>query len=314
MNSIFSFAAGNKLYRNARLNNDTICLHVLICQMINSFRFFSIFSEHFEEDDSDMLMEPDEFHPTALLPPHATAGYFQSSEFRSGEYRTIAPEYVHLERPVPQRVHSIEDTRAPPQNIFPSSFFRNVPPPLGHSRPYFQSQENNGRHTGGRSFDQSILGSGDFGVIRGGTFYQDGDDQPHRSSYESDEFLNYFNTNNGHGRPHSGLVPKSFYPDEQFSNFRDFADINTPTDAAYSEFVVVYANKNSTDSHPNPKNIIEQLQLLDKETSDDQRNEKKNSISKFKKKLANTKLEKKYKKKNGVKDNNSEFEPLLALS
>lgn len=264
-----------------------------------------------------MLMEPDEFRATALL-PHATAGYFQSgefrsNEFRSGEYRPLAPEYVHLERPLPQRMRSVEDTRAPPQNVFPPSFFRNVPP-LGHSRPYSQSQESSGRIGSGRSYDQSILGSGDFGVIRGGTFYQEGDDQPHRSSYESDEFLNYFNTNNGHGRPHTSFIPKTFFPDDQFSNFRDFADINTPTDPAYSQFVVVYANKNSTDSHPNPKNIIEQLQLLDKESTNEQRKEKKNSISKIKKKLANTKLEKKYKKNIGAKDNNADYEPLLALS
>lgn len=134
------------------------------------FLLFIISIEHLEEDDSDMLMEPDEFRGTALLPPQSTAGYFQSgefrsNEFRSGEYRSLAPEYVHLERPVPQRIRSIEDTRIP-QNIFPSNFFRNVPPPLGHSRPYFASQETNGRFTGGvggsgggaRNFDQSILG------------------------------------------------------------------------------------------------------------------------------------------------------------
>lgn len=273
-----------------------------------------------------MLMEPDEFRGTALLPPQSTSGYFQSgefrsnefrsNEFRSGEYRSLAPEYVHLERPVPQRIRSIDDGRVP-ANLFPSNFFRNVPP-LGHSRPYFTSQETSARFNGGtgaRNFDQSILGSGDFGVIRGGTFYQD-DDPPVRASYESDEFLNYFNSNNGHGRPHSAFVPKTFYPDEQFSNFRDFADINTPTDPAYSQFVVVYANKNSTSSHPNPKNIIEQLQLLDKEVTDDQKKDKKNSLSKskFKQKLANTKLEKKYKKRIGTKENNAELEPLLALS
>lgn len=115
-------------------------------------------------------MEPDEFRPTSLL-PHATAGYFgsgefRSNEFRSGEYRALAPEYVHLERPVAQRIRSIEDARAPAQNLFPPSFFRNVPP-LGHSRPYFQNQETGGRFGSGRSYDQSILGSGDFGVIRG---------------------------------------------------------------------------------------------------------------------------------------------------
>lgn len=111
-----------------------------------------------------MLMEPDEYRPTALLPPHATASYFQSGEFRSGEYRALSPEYVHLERPVPQRIRSIEDTRTqPPTNIFPPAFFRNGPP-LGHSRPYYASQEaQSARFGGARSFDQTILGSGDFG-------------------------------------------------------------------------------------------------------------------------------------------------------
>lgn len=180
------------------------------------------------------------------------------------------------------------------------------------------AETHNTRFGAGRSYDQTILGSGDFGVIRGGTFYQD-DDPPVRSSYESDEYYNYFNTNNGHGRPHStaAFVPKPYssqYGDEQFANFRDFADINTPNDPAYSQFVVVYANKNSTETHPNPKNIFEQLQLLDKEVVDEQRAQKKSPLSKFKKKLASTKLEKKYKKKIGAKDNVADFEPLLALS
>lgn len=187
------------------------------------------------------------------------------------------------------------------------------PPP-----PFHCTESHNTRFGAGRSYDQTILGSGDFGVIRGGTFYQD-DDPPVRSSYESDEYYNYFNTNNGHGRPHStaAFVPKPYssqYGDEQFANFRDFADINTPNDPAYSQFVVVYANKNSTEAHPNPKNIFEQLQLLDKEVVDEQRAQKKSPLSKFKKKLASTKLEKKYKKKIGAKDNVADFEPLLALS
>lgn len=275
-----------------------------------------VISERIEEDDSDMLMEPDEFRPTALLPAHAPGFFSGSNEFRSNEFRSFVPEYVHLERPVGQRIRSIEEQRPPPppSNYFPPSFFRNVPP-LGHSRPYYASQEaHSNRFGAGRSFDQTILGSGDFGVIRGGTFYQDDDPTPERStSFESDEYLRYFNTNNGHGRPHTPFVPK-FYPDDQFANFRDFADINTPTDPAYSQFVVVYANKNSTEPHPNPKNIFEQLQLLDKEVRDDEKKQKKNSISKFKKKLANTKLEKKYKKKIGAKDTNGDYEPLLALS
>lgn len=255
-------------------------------------------------------MEPDEFHSTAVIPSQGS--FFRSSE----EFRPLVHEYVNLHRPNQPRARSIDDSQNQgAQNFFPPPFFRNGPP-LGHSRPYFSPHETGNRFGAGRSFDQAILGSGDFGVIRGGTFYQD-DDPPPRSSFESDELLGYYSNNNGHGRPHATpFSPKAFYPDDQFANFRDFADINTPTDPAYSQFVVVYANKNSSEPHPNPKNIFEQLELLDKEKNDDeQKKQKKNSISKFKKKLANTKLEKKYKKKVPPKEQSvGDFEPLLALS
>lgn len=270
----------------------------------NLLAVFIVFAERNAEDDSDMLMEPDEFRATAITPQ-----FFHANQFRPFQH-----EYVHLQRPSGPRARSIDESQShAAQNYFGPSFYRNTPP-LGHSRPYFASHEAGGGRVGvGRSFDQSILGSGDFGVIRGGTFYQE-DDPPPRSSYESNEYLGFYN-NNGHGRPHdTPFAPKSFYPNEQFANFRDFADINTPTDPAYSQFVVVYANKNSTDSHPNPKNIFEQLELLDKEKKEELRKVKKDGLSKFKKKLASTKLEKKYKKKAVPKENASEIEPLLALS
>lgn len=112
-------------------------------------------------------------------------------------------------------------------------------------------------------------------------------------------------------------------------------------DPAYSHFVVVYANKNSTEphpSHPSPKNIFEQLQLLDLEKqqaeqeADTQPDEMKTSqkdkssynkkkltkLSKFKSKLAGTKTKivKKYKKKLGPKyDISPDYsDPLIALS
>lgn len=250
-------------------------------------------------------MEPDEFRATAITPQQ----FFQANQFRPFQH-----EYVNLQRPSGPRARSIDESQSHvAQNYFGPSFYRNGPP-SGHSRPYFASHEVIGARAGAaRQFDQSILGSGDFGVIRGGTFYQD-DDPPPRSSYESNEYFGIYN-NNGHGRPiEAPFAPKTFYPNDQFANFRDFADINTPTDPAYSQFVVVYANKNSSDTHPNPKNIFEQLELLDKEKKEEQQNLKKDSISKFKKKLANTKLERKYKKKAVPKDNVSEVEPLLALS
>lgn len=249
-----------------------------------------------------MLMEPDEFHGETVVPDH----FFQPVKYQQ--------EYVHLERSTHSDPHSGDIQTQAAQNFLPS-FFRNVPP-LGHSRPYFtvpeqqQPPNSHSRFSSARSIDQSILGSGDFGVIRGGTFYQDNDPPARETTHAlENDYLSFYN-NNGHGRPHTAPFTKNYYPEEQFANFRDFADINTPTDPAYSQFVVVYANKNSTSStHQNPKNIFEQLQLIDGESE-----QKKNTISKFKKKLAKTKLEKKYKKKLGPKENNGDYEPLLALS
>ena len=82
-------------------------------------------------------------------------------------------------------------------------------------------------------------------------------------------------SNNGHGRPYfSNPRPQKYRNGDFFSNFRDFAEINTPAKPSYSQYIVVYINKNSTkydeNDHPvtsksitKPKNIFEQLVLLD---------------------------------------------------
>ncbi|KAJ8954844.1 hypothetical protein NQ318_023407 [Aromia moschata] len=122
------------------------------------------------------------------------------------------------------------------------------------------------------SASADILGSGNFGVIRGGTFFNDNEGE--QSSYG--DFSSYFH--NGHGRPSfyfGGPPNPKPQKHEQFANFKDFADINTPPDRQYSQYVVVYVNKNDTEpkidmkqivqqSHK-PKNIIESLALLDLE-------------------------------------------------
>lgn len=193
------------------------------------------------------------------------------------------------------------------QNFYPQ-FYRDSPP-LGHSRPYFTaSLDNTPKYLSTRSFDQSILGSGDFGIMRGGTFYSEDEASFHQKDNNDYNLFYGDNSSSGNGRTET-YTQRFTFPEEQFANFRDFADINTPSDSAYSQFVVVYANKNSTSHHPNPKNIFEQLLLLDK---DEELEQKKNRLSTSKVKLAATKLEKKYNKKIGPKDQN--FEPLLALS
>ncbi|XP_037969522.2 uncharacterized protein LOC119692566 [Plutella xylostella] len=174
----------------------------------------------------------------------------------------------------------------------------------------------------------SILGSGNFGVITGGTFFAQNDDE---ESDFSDTYSSYYN--NGHGRPALGLGyianPRPNYSQDQFANFRDFADINTPSNAAYSHFVVVYANKNATLDEVSeesrrvvsePKNIFETLELLDK-TEPIEATKAPPKLSKSKAKLAALKqkslAKKEQWKKASVKPvslKHDAEEPLLALS
>jgi hypothetical protein len=259
---------------------------------------------------------------------------------RSGGFVPIIPNFPSVARSeLPEPAVEVTPNSGAPipaeQQFFPS-FFRSAPP-LGHSRPQVYVPPNPaaaiaGRYsTGGlRSFDQSMLGSGDFSVLRGGTFYPDGDRPFIRPKpdeyYDSGSFYN-----NGHGRPNAQPLtaptppPAPYpvqFPEDPFEHFRDFADLNAGGDPAFSHYVVVYANKNSTKPHPihnSPKNIFEQLQMLDQEKpSDDsydkEKYSKKSRLSKFKTKLTATKMEKKYKKKFSPKDTTEYSDPLIAES
>lgn len=156
-----------------------------------------------------------------------------------------------------------------------------------------------------------------------GTYYNDEDRD------ETGSLFSPYYSNNGHGRPYSANPrPQKYTNGDFFANFRDFADINTPTKASFSEYVIVYVNKNgtkveNTQVEPSrPKNIIEQLSLLDKnENSDSNQVENEipqKKISLHKRKLSllhQEKLNKQkksyFKKKDSPKDLD---EPLLALS
>lgn len=210
------------------------------------------------------------------------------------------------------RAAQLDSQQQAAQNFFPS-FFRDIPP-LGHSRPYLNpphEQRNHFQVPRESSFDKSILGSGDFGVIRGGTYYQDND--PPLKSHENDDFYSFYN--NGQGRPHAApYTQKAAGADEQFANFRDFADINTSNDAAFSQYVVVYSNKNSTSEHKNPKNIFEQLELLDKEKKVDKPSKKKYDRLKDPKNTVKSKLIRDIKPRNEFQKRATANEPLLATS
>lgn len=306
-----------------------------------------------------MLMEPDELPPPqysvvrseSRVVPMNRQFIATPTRFSGGFVPMISPRsgYASVSRVenYEPRVVARSETINPPnnqeaaeQNFFPA-FFRTQTTANSHSRPYKTSSSSNAASIVGRysasgraqNFDQSILGSGDFAVIRGGTFYPDEDKNSLR--FTSDEFFSGF-YNNGHGRPSSAQSLKTkkpaYYPEDPFEHFTDFADINTGNDGAFSHYSVIYANKNSSKphkpSHPSPKNIFEQLQLLDLEKEEEKKKnesvtektepveEKKlTKLSKFKTKLAKEKVVKKYKKYLGPKTIDTDYiDPLIATS
>lgn len=291
-----------------------------------------------------MWMEPDELPPPQYSVVRSESRvlrqYSSTPQYRettNGGFRPIYSSISRVEHSEPEVViSSSSDPQIPAtaeQNFFPN-YFRQAPS-SGHSRPFQPSPAAAiaGRYSVSRSpphFDTSILGSGDFSVLRGGSFYPEGE-QPFK--------LNGYSTySNGHGRPNAQplkAVKQPYYPEDPFENFKDFADINAGNDPAHSHFIVVYANKNATQphpSHPSPKNIFEQLQQLDREKQRDKSQEanvidelakekelsdkKLMKLSKYKSKLAKTKVVKKYKKKLGPKvDSSPDYsDPLLAMS
>lgn len=169
----------------------------------------------------------------------------------------------------------------------------------------------------------------DLAFIIAGTYYNDEDRE------DTGALFSPYYSNNGHGRPYSqNPRPQKYSNGDFFANFRDFADINTPTKASFSEFVIVYVNKNGSladrankvdgmEASSRPNNIIEQLSLLDKQqqvesaTNQPQIIKPAKKMSSNKRKLAlmqeekTNKTRKMYLKK---KDSSKEVEPLLALS
>lgn len=137
--------------------------------------------------------------------------------------------------------------------------------------------------------EDSILGSGHFTIMKGGRFYTEDEER------DQDYYEEFYNANSG--RPVAQpLAKKTQNPDDPFANFKDFADITAGVDTDFSHIVAVYANKNSTKHEP--RNILEQLEMIDQEKYETEANESIKSaiLSKFKTKLHSTKVEKEYKK------------------
>lgn len=244
-------------------------------------------------------------------------------------FPALKPRGFYLPKTRAQPTQQQDVTQISAQNFY-NRFFPNIPLEQ-HSRSYFSLNEEPfiskflsqharefqpKQHSAITAYDASVLGSGDFGILKGGTFYSN-----EETSYLNEEGsdIYYGDASNTHGVASTeGFIQKYTYPEEQFAQFRDFADLSTPADSAFSQYVVVYANKNSSAIARNskPKNIFEQLQEIDKEKALEEKKLKKNrtpSTSITKLKLVKTKLmEKKWVQRQPIKA--VDDDPLIALS
>ncbi|KAG5683829.1 hypothetical protein PVAND_013092 [Polypedilum vanderplanki] len=275
--------------------------------------------------------------PTSIVADESR--HFHHSAIDDSDFVPIIPSPID-----PHPIISLHsDPQLNPIDFF-SSFYRNRHH-LSTSRPFAvrhissttstrQQQHVSSTHAPTTNFDSSLLGSGNFAIMRGGTFYPEENDEDYRYGSGTSFFDNA-------GRPFALPLerPKQQKPqqfsDNPFANFKDFADITAGADVSdFSNLVVIYANRNSTKHEP--RNILEQLQLLDQQNeSENHETEvsstslpiKSTKLSKFKTKLRSTKLKQKEyamkkvqkpkqeKKKNLLVEDNVDYvDPLVADS
>ncbi|CAB0044561.1 unnamed protein product [Trichogramma brassicae] len=117
----------------------------------------------------------------------------------------------------------------------------------------------------------ALLGSGNFGVIRGGTYYPE-DKEADEYSIDESAYSPFYHGGGGGGARGRGYYknpkPQPVRGGDIFANFRDFADITAPPKSSFSHLSVVYAAKNGTTTgrgSEQPRNIIETLRMLDAE-------------------------------------------------
>ncbi|KAH9630080.1 hypothetical protein HF086_004786 [Spodoptera exigua] len=320
-----SYISGNKRLNTNKLN--TKCRrHILIQPNL----FVS-------DDTKDLNAESSEIISEAVEPPPGLAKQYQEPEAAAtddhtdhsielvGGSQTFFPTFANLFEPRQQNNFRLGGfgNQEGAYSQRPNSYRSLLNYPLFGG--YNRNLENFGKHSTPTAAplveaSSSLLGSGNFGIIRGGTFFAQNDEDEFGDGYNS-----YYN--NGHGRPSYELGyianPRPNYNQDQFANFRDFADINTPSNSAYSHYVVVYANKNSTMDEiseetrrvlSKPKNIIETLERIDKTTSAPKLSKAKSKLEATKQKMLNKKEQWKKTNSKFVSQKHDAEEPLLALS
>ncbi|XP_011878740.1 PREDICTED: uncharacterized protein LOC105568012 isoform X2 [Vollenhovia emeryi] len=178
---------------------------------------------------------------------------------------------------------------------------------------YFQRERN--YQTAATKDQHSILGSGNFGVIRGGTYYPE---DKENDEYSVDESLyNPYYHNRGRAQYYRNPKPQPIRGGDFFANFRDFADITAPPKSSFSHLSVVYANKNdsSTGRVTEPRNIIETLKMLEEEERSNAEEETSTEVPRKKQSKGKWKLMKiKQYEEDKARRSRMSVEPLLALS
>lgn len=296
-----------------------------------------------EYDDSDMYMEPDETETTAQVADHDAETSTVKSDGNSGETSTDIPAPVDDEPETTadqeaRNTHNVGkfvdeaagslDTES--QNFFPSfaELFANHRLPFNEQqqqryRPnrflgYFQRDRNYQATAASTKDQRSLLGSGNFGVIRGGTYYPE---DKENDEYSVDESLyNPYYHNRGRAQYYRNPKPQPIRGGDFFANFRDFADITAPPKSSFSHLSVVYANKNgsaTTGRVTEPRNIIETLRMLEEEERSNAEDETLTTEETPRKKQSKGKqklMKMKQYEEDKARRSRMSVEPLLALS
>lgn len=211
------------------------------------------------------------------------------------------------------------------QNFFPSfaELFANHRPPFAEQQRYRPNrflnyfQRDRGNYQAAATKDQqSLLGSGNFGVIRGGTYYPENKEN---DEYSVDESLYNPYYSRARAQYYRNPKPQPIHSGgDFFANFRDFADITAPPKSSFSHLSVVYANKNgsSTGSRiTEPRNIIETLRMLEEEERSDVEELSTTEVPRKKQSKGKQKLMKmKQYEEDKARRSRMSIEPLLALS
>lgn len=253
-----------------------------------------------DQDDSDMYMEPDgagTAHEEATQENVSERTETATSSSVSVSQRNPSGEEIRVSATISQprlqpdgeivvtsAARQVDDKslETDSQNFFPSfaELFANHRLPYNEQqqqqryRPnrflgYFQRDRSAYQTAASNTKDTQhpLLGSGNFGVIRGGTYYPE---DKENEEYSGDESLYnpYYAANAPRGRAnyYRNPKPQPIRGGDFFANFRDFADITAPPKSSFSHLSVVYANRNGTKGHSNePRNIIETLRMLEEQ-------------------------------------------------